>query len=182
MGTLVASSIYPAILLSSFKPIQALKGKITSGIGVASLRKGLVVFQFSISIILLVCTIVMGKQLNFIKNKDVGYDKSYVFYVPLTDEVANHIDAVKSELEKETSISDVASADAYDFSNIGGMTGDLDWPERSSKNNMNITQVSADKDLIPTMGIKLLEGQNFSGTPMDSSSFIINETAVEKWA
>ena len=180
IGTLIASSIYPAILLSFFKPIQALKGKITSGVGIASLRKGLVVFQFSISVILLVCTIVMGKQLTFIKNKDIGYNKSYVFSVPLTDEVANHLDAVKSELKKETSISNVASSDVYNFTDISGMTGDLDWPERSANTSTTITQVSADKDLIPTMRIKLLEGQNFSGTPADSSHFIINETAAKK--
>jgi putative ABC transport system permease protein len=179
-GTLIASSIYPAILLSSFKPIQALKGKITSGVGIASLRKALVVFQFSISVILLVCTIVMGRQLNFIKNKDIGYDKSYVFSVPLTQEVADHLDAVKAELKKETTITNVASSDAYNFSDIGGMTGDLDWPAKSANTSTTITQVLADKELIPTMRIKFLEGQNFAGTPADSSSFIVNETAVKK--
>ncbi|RYE22593.1 MAG: FtsX-like permease family protein, partial [Sphingobacteriaceae bacterium] len=179
-GTLIASSIYPAILLSSFQPIQALKGKITSGIGIAALRKGLVVFQFSISVILLVCTIVMGRQLNFIKNKDIGYNKSYVFSVPLTQEVVDHLDAVKAELKKETSISNVAASNAYNFSDIEGETGDLDWPEKTDNTSTMITQLSADKDLIPTMQIKLLQGQNFSGLPVDSSSFIINEAAVKK--
>ncbi len=179
-GTLITSSIYPAILLSSFQPIQALKGKITSGVGIASLRKGLVIFQFSISVILLICTIVMGRQLAFIKNKNVGYDKSYVFSVPLTQEVADHLDAVKAELQKETSISSVASSDAYNFSDIDGVTGDLDWPEKTPDNSTTITQVLADKELIPTMKIKLLQGQNFAGAPADSSSFIVNETAVKK--
>ncbi len=98
LGTLIASGIYPAILLSSFKPIESLKGKISSGIGIAAFRKALVVFQFSISVILLVCTVIMSNQMKFIKNKDVGYDKSYVFSVPLTQEVVDHIDAVKAEL------------------------------------------------------------------------------------
>lgn len=182
VGTLLASSIYPAILLSSFKPVQALKGRITSGVGIASLRKGLVVFQFTISVILLVCTMVMGRQLSFIKSKDIGYDKSYVFSVPLTDEVAKHIGAIQSELKKEVSISSVASSDAYNFSDIRRMTSDLDFPEteNSSNSNFTITQVSADKDLIPTMQIKLLQGGNFAGLPSDSSSFIVNETAVKK--
>ncbi|RYE07941.1 MAG: DoxX family membrane protein, partial [Sphingobacteriaceae bacterium] len=180
LGTLIASSIYPAFLLSSFKPIQALKGKITSGVGIASLRKGLVVFQFAISVILLICTMVMGRQLNFIKNKNLGYDKSYVFSVPLTQEVADHLDAVKAELKKETSISNVASSNVYNFTDIDGKTGDLDWPERTDNTSIMITQVMADKELIPTMRIKLLEGQNFAGTPADSSGFIVNETAVKK--
>ncbi len=178
--TLIASSIYPATLLSSFKPIQALKGRITSGVGIATLRKGLVIFQFSISVILLICTIVMGRQLNFIKNKNIGYDKSYVFSVPLTQEVKDHLDAVKAELKKETSINAVASSDVYNFSDIEGETGDLDWPEKSANTSTMITQVSADKELIPTMRIKFLKGENFAGTPADSSSFIINETAVQK--
>jgi len=178
-GTLIVSSVYPAILLSSFKPIEALKGKISSGIGIAALRKGLVVFQFSISVILLVCTIIMSNQLHFIKNKDLGFDKNYVFSVPLTQELTDHIDAVKAELKKQTSILNVAACDAYSFSDINGETGDLTWPAKAPNDNVTITQLCVDKDVIPTMKIKLLEGQDFSGTPADSSHFILNETAVK---
>lgn len=179
-GTLLASSIYPAVLLSSFKPLQALKGKITSGVGITALRKALVVFQFAISVVLLVCTLVMGRQLSYIKNKDVGYNKSYVFSVPLTEELASHIDAVKTELKKNPAVVNVASSSAYDFTNLDGQTGDLDWPEKTPATNTMITQLTADRELIPTMGIKLLEGSNFTGTPADSSNFILNETAVKK--
>ena len=179
LGTLVASSIYPAILLSSFKPIEALKGKITAGIGIAALRKGLVVFQFSISVILLVCTLVMSSQLKFIKNKDLGYDKSYVFSVPLTDEVVNHIDAVKTELEKQPGISNVAASSEDNLLNIGSSTSDLYWEGKPANSNPIIAQVLIDKDFIPTMKIKFMEGSNFSGTPADTSSYILNETAVK---
>jgi ABC-type antimicrobial peptide transport system permease subunit len=179
LGTLIVSSVYPAILLSSFKPLESLKGKISSGIGIAALRKGLVVFQFSISVILLVCTIIMSHQLHFIKNKDLGYDKNYIFSVPLTQEVVDHINSVKTELKKQTGILDVAACNAYSFSNINGETGDLDWALKTPDNNMMITQLCTDKDLIPTMKIKLVEGQNFSGMPADSSHFILNETAVK---
>ena len=178
-GTLIVSSVYPAILLSSFKPIEALKGKISSGIGIAMLRKGLVVFQFSISVILLVCTIIMGNQLHFIKNKDLGYDKNYVFSVPLTQELTDHIDAVKAELKKQTSILNVAACDAYSFFDINGETGDLTWPTKPPDANVTITQLCVDKDVIPTMKIKLIEGQNFSGTPADSSHFVLNEAAIK---
>jgi putative ABC transport system permease protein len=179
LGTLIVSSVYPAILLSSFKPIEALKGKISPGIGIAALRKGLVVFQFSISVILLVCTIIMSNQLHFIKNKDLGYDKNYVFSVPLTQEIVDHIDAVKTELKKQTGILNVATCNAYSFSDINSETGDLDWALKTPDNNMMITQLCTDKDLIPTMKINLVEGQNFSGTPSDSSHFVLNETAVK---
>jgi len=180
LGTLVVSSIYPAFLLSSFKPIESLKGKISSGLGIASFRKALVVFQFAISVILLVSTIIMGNQMSFIKNKDLGYDKSYVFSVPLTDEVVKHLGGVKTELKNEPDILDVAASDVYDFSNVYGATGDLDWSGKPANSVMMITQIDADKDFIPTMKIHFLEGGNFSGTPADSSHYILNETAVKK--
>ena len=179
LGTLIASAIYPALLLSSFKPIESLKGKITSGIGVASFRKAMVVFQFSISVILLVCTIVMSNQMRFIKKKDLGYDKSYVFTVPLTQEGVDHLDAVKSELKNQPGILNVAASDAYDISNMSSSTGDLDWKTKPAKSNMIITQLSADKDLIPAMKMSFIEGDNFTGTPVDSSYFILNETAIK---
>ncbi len=180
LGTLIASSIYPAILLSSFKPIESLKGKFTSGVGIASFRKALVVFQFAISVILLVCTIIMSSQMKFIKNKDVGYDKSYVFSVPLTQEVVDHIDAVKSELQKQPGVLNVATSDAYDISNIESSSGDIDWAGKPAKGNLMITQVTADKDFIPAMKIRFIEGNNFTGMPSDSAHYILNETAVKQ--
>jgi putative ABC transport system permease protein len=180
LGTLIASAIYPAFLLSSFKPIESLKGKITSGIGITSFRKAMVVFQFSISVILLVCTIIMSNQMGFIKKKDLGYDKSYVFSVPLTQEVVDHLDAVKAELKSQSGIINVAASDAYDLSNMSSSTGDINWETKPAKTNMMITQLSADKDFIPTMKMSFVEGDNFKGTPADSSYFILNETAVKK--
>lgn len=180
LGTLIASSIYPAILLSSFKPIESLKGKVSSGIGIASFRKALVVFQFAISVILLVCTIIMSSQMQFIKSKDLGYDKSYVFSVPLTPEVVDHLDAVKTELKKQPGILNVSASDAYDITNIVNSTSDIEWKTKPANSDMMITPLSADKDFIPTMRMKFVEGGNFSGVPADSSYFILNETAVQK--
>jgi len=180
LGTLVAASIYPSLLLSSFKPIAALKGKITTGIGVASFRKALVVFQFAVSVILLVCTLVMSSQMKFIRNKDLGYDKNFVLTVPLTQEVVNHLDAVKTELNQEPGIINIAASDAYNLSNVGQSTSDIDWEAKPVTNNMVITGLSADKDFIPTMKMKFIEGGNFTGTPADSSNYILNESAIEK--
>ena len=179
-GTLIASSIYPALSLSSFKPIESLKGKVTSGVSASFFRKSLVVFQFSISVVLLVCTIVMSSQIKFMKTKDLGYDKSYVFSVPLTQEIVNHLDAVKTELKKQTGITNIAVSDVYDFTNISSSSGDLDWTAKPANSNIMITQISTDHDLIPTLKIKFLEGENFTGTPADSAYFILNETAVKQ--
>ncbi len=179
-GTLIASSIYPALSLSSFKPIESLKGKVTSGVSASFFRKVLVVFQFAISVVLLVCTIVMSSQMKFMKTKDLGYDKSYVFSVPLTQEIVNHLEAVKTELKKQTGITNVAVSDVYDFTNIGSSSGDLEWAKKPANSNMMITQISADDDLIPALKIKFLEGENFTNTPADSAYYILNETAVKQ--
>lgn len=180
LGTLLASSIYPALLLSSFKPIESLKGKLTSGFGTTSFRKALVIFQFSVSIILLVCTIIMSNQMSFLKKKDLGYDKSYVFTVPLPQQVVDHLDAIKAELNNQPGVLNIATSDAYNFSNLEGSTGDIDWEAKPANNNMIITQVIIDKDFISTMKIPFLEGKDFTGTPIDSSHFILNETAVKQ--
>jgi putative ABC transport system permease protein len=180
LGTLILSSIYPATLLSSFRPIQSLKGKITTGIGAATFRKALVVFQFTISIILLVCTLIMSSQMKYIRSKDLGYDKNFVLTVPLTQEVVDHLDAIKTELKKQPGVINIAASDAYNLSSVGQSTGDIDWEAKPSNNNMIITQLSADKDFVPTMKMKFVEGGNFTGTPADSSNFIVNESAVKK--
>lgn len=180
VGTLILSSIYPAFLLSSFKPIESLKGKISTGIGITTFRKALVVFQFSISVILLVCTIIMSNQMSFLKNKDVGYNKDYVFSIPLPSEVVGHLDVIKTNLKNTPGILNVSASDAYDFTSVNGSTSDIEWKGKSAKERMVITQLSADKDFIPTMGITFLEGGNFTGTPADSSKYILNETAVKK--
>ena len=178
-GTLIASSIYPAALLTSFNPIQAIKGKVSAGIGTVLFRKVLVVFQFSISVILIVSTLVISHQMQFIRNKNLGYDKSYIFSVPLTDEIVQKADAVKNELSKETEILNVSLSNIYNVSNIGNSTGDIDWPGKPDSYNMIITQSNIDKDFIPTMKMEFLEGGNFTGVPADSAHYILNEKAVK---
>jgi ABC-type antimicrobial peptide transport system permease subunit len=180
IATYLASSFYPAMLLSSFNPLQSMKGKINSFLSVTFLRKSLVVLQFAISVILLTCTIVMSRQMNFLRNKDLGYDKNYVFSVALPGEVMQHIDAIKNELRSQPEITGVALSDAYNIADVGRASSDLNWPGKPADNNMIITQLCADKDFIPTMKIQMAEGSNFSGTPADSAHFILNETAVKK--
>ena len=179
-ATLIASSIYPAILLSSFKPIESLRGRIKSGVKSGTLRKGLVVLQFSMAIILLIATLFMSQQMKYMKNRDLGYSKENVVMVPLNSEARKHLDALKNTLNNNDAIENTAVTSVTDFSDIDGSTGDLDWPGKPKNSSIIITQVYAEKDFIPTMKIELLEGHNFFGTPADSSSFILNETAVRQ--
>lgn len=180
LGTLLAASIYPALLLSGFQPLQVMKGKMASGIGAALLRKILVVFQFSISMVLIVSTLVISRQMTYMRELDLGYDKSYVFGVPLPDDAVEHIDAVKNELRNHPGIVNVALSDMYDITNMGSATGDLEWPGKPANSSFIIAQSSIDKDFIPTMGIQLLEGRNLTGTAADSNLYVVNEAAVRE--
>lgn len=177
-GTLVASSIYPALLLSSFEPLKALKGKISTGIGDVMFRKILVVAQFSFSIILIIGTIVITGQLKYIHSKDLGYNKEHVFSFWMRD-AAPHYDAVKAELLKQPGISAVTRSN-QNIVRFGGFTGSADWDGKSPKQNLIMHEISVDKDFISFFKMKLLKGTTFKGTPVDTAHFILNEAAISE--
>ena len=180
LGTLVLAGVYPAIHLSSFNPINSLKGKLNQSISNIVLRKVLVVFQFSISVILIICTLVIGRQMQYISKVNLGYNKQYVFTVPLGDDAVIHVDAVKAELSKTPEISAVSVSNVYNIADYGSSTGDIDWPGKPKDDNMIVTSANIDKDFLPLMNFSFLEGHNFTGMPSDTSGFIVNETMVKQ--
>lgn len=178
-GTLLISSIYPALLLSSFKPLGVIRDKSFLGIKTSSFRKSLVVFQFAISFILLVCTIVMGKQMAYIRNKDLGYDKNYVFTVSFPKEATKSADAIENELQLQKSILNVSFSSAADITNVTEISGDIVWDGKADNVPFLLWRVQADKNFIPTMKYRFIAGTNFTGMPSDSNKYILNETAVK---
>jgi putative ABC transport system permease protein len=174
--TLVASSIYPALLLSSFKPINALKGKLSLGVGNAVFRKVLVVCQFVFSIGLIIGTLIINRQLNYIRQKELGFDKAYVFSVPMRD-MESHYLAAKGELLNQSAILGVTTADNNIISQ-GGTTGDTDWDGKNPNEGFLIHPMSIDKDFLNVFKLKLAYGANFTGVKTDSVHYILNETAV----
>lgn len=177
-GTLILAGVYPAIHLSSFDPINSLKGKLSQSLSSIVLRKVLVVFQFSISVILIICTLVIGRQMQYISKVNLGYNKEYVFTVPLSDEAINHIDAVKAELNKTPGISATSLSNVYNIADYGNSTGDIDWPGKLKDNSMIVSSANVDKSFLPLMNFTFIEGGNFTGMPSDTSAYIINETMV----
>lgn len=175
-GTLAASSIYPALLLSSFEPLKALRGKVTAGIGNTVFRKVLVVVQFSVSIVLIIGTLVIGRQLNFIQKKDLGYDKENVFVFNMRD-MKTHYDAIKQELLKQPGIISVTRS-GNDIIENDNWTGDNDWDGKSAKANLFFHPIAADKDFISFFKIKMKEGAAFTGAVSDTTRFVLNEAAV----
>lgn len=177
-GTLAASSIYPALLLSSFEPLKALKGKISGGVGDVIFRKILVVIQFTFSIILIIGTIIITGQLNYVRQKGVGYDKSHVISLWMRD-MAGHYEAAKSELLKEPGVQAVTRSN-QNIIQYFGFTGDVHWDGKDPNDNVMMHPIVVDKDLISFFKMKLVEGASFTGAKTDSVHFILNETAIKQ--
>jgi len=176
-GTLVASSIYPALLLSSFEPLRALKGKVSGKINEAIFRKALVVIQFSVSVILVAGTFIIGSQLSYIRSKALGYDKSHVLSFYMQD-MSQHYEAVKAELLNESGVNGITRANS-NIINLAGMTGDNSWDGKEAGETMMLRTLSIDKDFVSFFKMQLSDGAGFTGSVSDSSHFILNETAVK---
>lgn len=178
LGTIIASSLYPALLLSSFKPVLALKGKIGMGIGNTRFRQVLVVTQFSFSVILIIGTLIIGRQMRFIRDKELGYDKSHVFTVNMRD-MEKHYEAVKAELLQQPGITGITSANS-NIIEISSTTGDTDWEGKAPNSSFMIHPLAIDAQFIPQMKLELAAGQNFRGDKTDSAKIILNETAIRE--
>jgi len=175
VAVLAMAGVYPAFALSTFNPAIALK----PGIGKSGVfRKALVVVQFACSVVLIVSTIVIGKQLAYIRQMDLGYDKENV----LTFRRHNfeNLDAIKTELGNQPGIIAV-SASSERLDDAWSMTDNIDWEGKpAGMANYMIGQLSVDRDFLKAMDIELVMGAGFTGTPADSNNYILNETAAKQ--
>ncbi len=178
-GTLALASIYPALLLSSFKPIEALKGKLSLGIANTSFRKILVVTQFVFSVGLIIGTIVIGSQLKYIREKDLGFDKEHVFSFEIKKEMHDHFAAVRNELVQQPGILSVASSNNT-IAGVNSTTGDTYWDGKEEGRTFLIHPNTIDEKFIPFFKMQMAAGNNFTGSKADSAHFILNETAVRQ--
>ncbi len=174
----IISSCYPALFLSSYNPLKIFKGETHSGYKKSNLRKGLIIFQFTLLIGLIICTLVVTKQLNFVENGKIGYDKENILCIPLTGFGYSQIDALKNELSGNPNVINACASQPVDDRSLSSTTSFF-WKGRTAETQQSITTLYADKDFASTYKLKLKEGRYFSPAfaSSDSNSFIINETA-----
>lgn len=177
----VMAGVYPAFYLSSFKPIQVLKGSLSLGTKRSGLRSALVVFQFTTSVALIIATMVVGRQMNFIMNTEIGFDKEQVITLSGTGTLGDRTTALKNEL---VGLSGVESATLSGYLPVEGTyrNDNLFWQEgRTQLDEGTGCQVwRVDYDYIATLGIKILDGRDFSQEmAFDTAAIIINQQMVK---
>ena len=175
------SGIYPALFMSSFIPVKVLKGILKVNTGNFSFRKVLVVLQFSISIVLIVATIVVFRQLQYIQGKDLGLDKDHVLTMRYDGSLSKQFDAFRDDLLKKPGIKEIGrssripSGRLLDYQDASVLEGGSFQPLK-----VDLKELTVDPGFIPTFGVQMAAGRNFSkDIKTDSNKWVINETTVQ---
>jgi putative ABC transport system permease protein len=176
----VISGSYPALFLSSFQPIRVLKGTLTFSPATAWFRKGLVVFQFVLSIVLIIATIVVSRQVNYAQSINLGYDRENLVFIPLEGDLTGKYKLFKDAAMHLPGVIQVSRI-SQQPTNIENGTGGVDWDGKDPNNLVMFTQISTGYDMVKTMDLHMKAGRDFSpafGT--DSVGYLLNEEAARR--
>jgi len=176
----ILAGSYPAFYLSSFEPLQVLKGMNLRGSTSLSVRQILVVFQFVFAACLIICTAVIYQQLNYIKNKSIGYNKNNLVELPVQGSLTGEgkLKLLKEQLLKSGAVIDVTYF-GRSLSEGGNNTFGVSWPGKNDKEDIFFNYRSAGYDLSKTLGTSMVSGREFSEAYTDTSNVIMNEAAIK---
>ena len=174
----IVSGSYPAFYLSSFQPAKVLKGKIQAGKSGTTPRKVLVTLQFGFSILLIIGTVVIYQQIQHIKSRDLGYDQENLITLDYTKEISKSFKSLKAELLQSGVVSSVTKSNSP-ITEIHS-NNFLGWPGKPEDKRVIFSTIACEYDYLKTMGIKILEGRDFSEEfTSDSSAIIVNKAAMD---
>lgn len=174
------SGSYPALYLSGFNPAAALKGKLMHKPGEIWTRKGLVVFQFTLSVMLIVAVLVVYKQIEFVQHGNVGYKKDNVLYFEPEGKLKNNAGAFVSVLKKLPGVVNAASMNKRFIGDLKSTQGYFNWEGRDQKQVIAFQNAGVNSGLIETMGMEMISGRSFSSKfGSDSTKVIFNEAGIK---
>ena len=173
------SSTYPALYLSGFKAVEVLKGKLNITWGEVWTRKGLVVFQFAISVVLIVSVLIIYRQMSYIQNKNLGFDKDHILKFEQEGKLDDHVESFLAEVRKLPTVIQAANSN-HELVGAENWTTGIDWEGRKEDEFLIINPIISNFYFIETFDIKIKEGRSFSPEfGADSSKVILNEAAAK---
>ena len=175
--SLIAGS-YPALFLSAMQPVRTLKGALTTAPTGAVFRKSLVVFQFTLSLFLIVGMLVIGQQMHYVRTKQLGLDREHILWVPIEGTLLPKMETYRQEIQRSGAVVSVTTSGELPIQIGSSSTGGLTWPGKDPKEEATVYSMKVGYDFVKTMNVRLADGHDFT-SPDSGARYLVNESAAQ---